>query len=115
MMDKLQMRFFEFASEVFQVAAPMAQDPEMQDLVKELIMASSRMGSPFYRKHFCDFSEEEFEQNFSSARMDMHDTLLYLRMLIERCPGNRDLKVLQMKAKGFYVFLGGKVELLEAV
>ena len=108
-MDKLQMRFFEFASEVFQVAAPLSDNKELSGLAKEAIMASSRMGSPFYRKNFWDFSEEEFDNNFMSARMDMHDTLLYLHMLVDRCPDNQELRNLEMKARGFYVFLGGVV------
>ena len=108
-MDKLQMRFFEFASDVFQVAAPLSEKEELNDLAKEVIMASSRMGSPFYRKNFYDFTDEEFDNSFTSARMDMHDTLLYLHMLREECPENQDLKDLEMKARGFYVFLGGVV------
>ena len=106
-MDKLQFRFFEFAADVFQLAAPLAEQPDLHDLAKEVIMASSRMGAPFYRKNFWDFSDEEFENNFSSARMDMHDTLLYLKMLIDACPENKELKFLEMKANGFMVFLGG--------
>lgn len=107
MIDKLQFRFLEFADEVFQLAAPLAQQSDLHYLAKEVIMASSRMGAPFYRKNFWDFSDKEFENNFSSARMDMHDTLLYLKMLIDVCPDNQELKFMEMKAKGFMAFLGG--------
>ena len=113
-MDKLQMRFFEFASEVFQIAAPLVENPKLEGIARELVMASSRMGAGFYRKHFYDCTDEEFEQNFLNARMDMHDTLLYLHMLIKECPENQDLQNMEMKAKGFYVFLGGKVDIKEA-
>ena len=108
-MDKLQLRFFEFASEVFQVAAPLVENPDLEPMAKEVIMASSRMGASFYRKNFWDFTEEEFQENMSSARMDLHEVLLILEMLIKECPKNRDLQVIQMKAHGFMVFLGGVV------
>ena len=110
-MDKLQMRFFEFATEVFQVAAPLVENQKLEGIVRELVMASSRMGAGFYRKHFYDCSEEEYEQNFTNARMDMHDTLLYLHMLLDELPDNKDLQNIQMKARGFYVFLGGSPDI----
>jgi len=111
MMDRLQMRFFEFASEVFQLAAPLVENPELDGPARELVMAASRMGSPFYRKTIGDFSDKEFDEAFSSARLDMHDVLFYLHMLIKACPDKRELKVLEMKAKGFMVFLGGVVDI----
>jgi len=52
-MDKIQMRFFEFASEAFQIVAPLVENPKLEDTVRELVMASSRMGASFYRKIFC--------------------------------------------------------------
>jgi hypothetical protein len=114
-MDKIQMRFFEFASEVFQIAAPLVDNPRLEDTVRELVMASSRMGASFYRKNFWDFTEEEFQENMSSARMDLHDSLLFLHILIKDCPDNHDLQVLEMKAHGFMVFLGGVVDAKMAV
>jgi hypothetical protein len=109
-MDKIQLRFFEFASEVFQSTAPLVEQPNLIDTVKELIMASSRMGAGFYRKNFWDFTKEEFQEIMSSARMDMFDTLLYLHILIKDCPNNQNLQLLEMKAHGFMVFLGGVVD-----
>jgi hypothetical protein len=42
--------------------------------------------------------------------MDMFDTLLYLHILIKDCPNNQNLQLLEMKAHGFMVFLGGVVD-----
>lgn len=106
-MDKLQLKFIEFASEVFQHAAPLTENPDLEDAVRELVMASNRMGAGFYRKNFWDFSDEEFEQNISSARMDMYDTLLWLKILVEAKPNNKELQLLEMKANGLMAFLGG--------
>ena len=96
------------------MAAPLVENPKLEGIAREMVMASSRMGAGFHRKHFYDCSDQEFEQNFTNARMDMHDTLFYLRMLIEECPDNDDLKNIEMKAKGFYVFLGGQVDVKAA-
>lgn len=109
------MRFFEFASEVFQTAAPLVEDSKLENTVRELVMASSRMGAGFYRKNFWDFTDEEFRDIMSAARMDLHDTLLYLHILIKDCPDNHDLQVLEMKAHGFMVFLSGVVDAKLAV
>ena len=109
------MRFFEFASEVFQIVAPLVDNPKLEGTVRELVMASSRMGAGFYRKNFWDFTEQEFQENMSSARMDLHDSLLYLHILIKDCPDNHELQVLEMKAHGFMVFLGGVLDAKLAV
>ncbi len=60
-MDKIQLRFFGFASEVFQIAAPLVENPKLEDTVRELVMASSRMGAGFYRKNFWDFASNNTE------------------------------------------------------
>ena len=80
------------------------------DTVRELVMASSRMGAGFYRKQSEEISLEEFERKIWSAIIDLQETQIWLQILIDKCPHQPELLSLDMKAKGLMAFLSGMVD-----
>ena len=79
-MNNLQTRFVQFASGVFQTAAPLMKNTQMMPAVKRLVISSSSVGAIYYDAQSA-ISSWDFNNKIRLALIELQETHYWLHFL----------------------------------